>query len=104
MKINSNCEEFELDYYLKILEYFQDDKISREKKEIWKNQSIIELMNLLKRTQKRAFVTNALILILSLFEDTPPDIYNNRGVNVNHILENDKKYLIEGLKEEFLPN
>lgn len=104
MKINSNSEEFELDYYLKILDYFQDERISREKKEIWKNQSIIELMNFLERTQNRTFVTNALILILSLFEDIPPDIYNNRGVNINSISEKDKKFLIEELKEEFLPN
>ena len=104
MKINSNSEEFELDYYLKILDYFQDERISREKKEIWKNQSIIELMNLLERTQNRTFVTNALILILSLFEDIPPDIYSTRGVNINSISETDKKFLIEELKEEFLPN
>ncbi|MFX0105330.1 MAG: hypothetical protein ACFE75_07560 [Candidatus Hodarchaeota archaeon] len=104
MKINNNSEEFELKYYVKVLDYFQDEGISREKKEIWKNQSIIELMNLLKRTQNRTFVTNALLLILSLFEDNPPDIYNNRGVNINHISENEKKYLIEELKEEFLPN
>ena len=104
MKINNNSEEFELDYYSKILDYFQDEKISREKKEIWKNRSIIELMNLLERTQNRTFVTNALILILSLFENIPPDTYNNRGVNIARISEEDKKFLIESLKEEFLPN
>ncbi|MFX1301958.1 MAG: hypothetical protein ACFE9X_01240 [Promethearchaeota archaeon] len=104
MEINSNSEDFELDYYLKILNYFQDNKISREKKEIWKNRSIIELMNLLERTQNRTFVTNALILILSLFEDIPPDTYNNRGVNIARISEKDKKFLIKELKEEFLPN
>jgi len=104
MKINNNSEEFELDYYLKILDYFQDERISREKKEIWKNRSIIELMNLLERTQNRAFVTNALIFILSLFENIPPDTYNNRGVNIARISEKDKKFLIQELKEEFLPN
>ncbi|MFX1553533.1 MAG: hypothetical protein ACFFBV_06365 [Promethearchaeota archaeon] len=104
MEINSNSEDFELDYYLKILNYFQDNKISREKKEIWKNRSIIELMNLLERTQNRTFVTNALILILSLFEDIPPDTYNNRGVNIARISEKDKKFLIKELKEVFLPN
>ena len=104
MKINSNSEEFELDYYLKILDYFQDERISQEKKEIWKNRSIIELMNFLERTQNRTFVTNALILILSLFEDIPPDTYNNRGVSIARISEKDKRFLIKELKEEFLPN
>ena len=104
MKINTNSEDFELEFYLKIVDYFQDDNISREKREIWKNQSIIQLMNLLKRTQNRTFVTNALIFLLSLLEDNPPDIYSNRGHNVNCISDKDKKALILELENEFLPN
>ncbi len=104
MKINTNSEDFELELYLKIVDYFQDDNISREKKEIWKNQSIIQLMKLLEQTKNRTFVTNALILLLSLSEDNPPDIYCNRGRNVNCISDNDKKSLILELENEFLPN
>ena len=104
MKINTNSKEFELELYLKIIDIVQDDTISPENKEIWKNQSIIELMKLLEQTQNRAFITNSLILILSLFEDIPPDIYNNRGHNINYISEKDKKSLILNLKNEFLPN
>lgn len=104
MKINTHSDELELDLYLKIIDYFQKEKVTREEIEIWKNKSIIELMKYLKRTQNRTFVTNALILILSLFGDLPPDIYNNRGVNINRISEKDKRFLIEDLKEEFLPN
>lgn len=104
MKINTNSGDFELDFYLKIIDYYEDDNISREKKEIWKNQSIIQLMNLLERTKNRTFVTNALILLLSLLEDNPPDIYSNRGCNVNCISDKDKKSLILELENEFLPN
>ena len=104
MKINTNSEDFELELYLKIVDYFQDDNISREKKEIWKNQSIIQLMNLLERPQNRDFVTNTLILLLSISEDNPPDIYSNRGRNVNCISNKDKKSLILELENEFLPN
>ena len=104
MKINTNSEDFELELYLKIVDYFQDENISREKKEIWKNQSIIQLMNLLERRQNRTFVTNALILLLSLSEDYPLDIYNNRGRNSNCISDKDKKSLILELENEFLPN
>ncbi len=104
MKINNNSDEFELKLYLKIVDYFQDNKISPENKEIWKNQSIIELMNLLKHSQNRTFVVNALILLLSLFENIPPDLYTNRGHNINCISEKDKKSLISKLKNEFLPN
>ena len=104
MKINLNSEDYELDCYLKIINYFQKEKINREEAEIWKNKSIIELMNLLDRTRNRTLVTNALILLLSLFENKPPDIFNNRGVNINRISHKDKRSLIEHLKNEFLPN
>ena len=89
---------------MKIIDYFQKEKVTREEIEIWKNKSIIELMKFLEGSQNRTLVTNALILILSLFEDIPPDIYNNRGVNINRISQKDKRFLIEDLKEEFLPN
>ncbi|MFX0008557.1 MAG: hypothetical protein ACFFAV_17740 [Candidatus Hermodarchaeota archaeon] len=102
MKINSHSNE--LDLYLNIIDYSQKEQITKEEIEIWKDKSIIELMKYLKRTHNRNFVTNALILILSLFEDIPPDLYNNRGVNFNHITEKEKDFLIEELKEEFLPN
>ncbi len=104
MKINTHSDELELDLYLKIIDYFQKEKVTREEIEIWKNKSIIELMKFLEGSQNRTLVTNALILILSLFEDIPPDIYNNRGVNINRISQKDKRFLIEDLKEEFLPN
>jgi len=104
MKINTHNDELELDLYLKIIEYFQKEKESREEIQIWKNKSILELMKYLRRTENRIFVRNALILILSLFEDIPPDIYNNRGININRVSQKDKSFLIENLKEEFLPN
>ena len=102
MKINSHSNE--LDLYLNIIDYSQKEQITKEEIEIWKDKSIIELMKYLKRTHNRNFVKNALILILSLFEDIPPDLYNNRGVKFNRIAEKDKDFLIEELKEEFLPN
>ncbi len=104
MKISKNGEEYELDFYLQIIDFFQNKKINREKKEIWINKSIIELMKYFKRTRNRILVTNALLLILSLFEDLPPDLYNNRGVSINRISQKDKQFLIKNLKEEFLPN
>ena len=104
MKINTNSKEFELEYYLKIIDYFQNEKTSWEEIEIWKNLSIIELMKYLEHTQNRTIVINALILILSLSKDIPPDICHNRGHNINCISEKDKKSLILNLKNEFLPN
>ena len=68
------------------------------------NHSLIELMKIFKRTKNREMITNAIILILSLFEDIAPDNYNNLGVNTNEIPYKDKHNLIEHLKQEFLPN
>lgn len=104
MKFSNNTEDFELDCYLEILEYFQTEKIDRKKTEIWKDQSLIELMKLLDKKKNRVLVTNALILMVSLFENIPPDTYNNRGVDINRISVRDRKALIANLKEEFLPN
>ncbi|MFX1568496.1 MAG: hypothetical protein ACFFCV_09020 [Promethearchaeota archaeon] len=104
MKININDDELELDYYLQIIDYFQKEKVSKEEIEIWMDKSIIELMKYLKRTHNRSLVTNALILLLSFFENLPPDNYNNRGVEINRISELDKRSIIENLKNEFLPN
>ena len=104
MKFSNNTEDFELDCYLKILEYFQTEKVNREETEIWKDQSLIELMRLLDKKKNRVLVTNALILMVTLFEDIPPDMYNNRGVDINRISLRDRKSLIADLKEEFLPN
>ncbi len=104
MKINKNTEDFELDCYLKILEYFQNENVNRERTKIWKDHSLIELMKLLDKAKNRVLVTNSIILMLSLFENMPPDTYNNRGVNINRISVKDRKSLIADLREEFLPN
>ena len=104
MKINNNTEDFELDSYLKIIEDFQNENVNTERTEIWKNHSLIELMKLLDKAKNRILVTNSIILMLSLFEDIPPDTYNNRGVDIHRISFEEKKSLIAGLEEEFLPN
>ena len=104
MKICKDNDDFELDCYLQILDYFQKDKLNKENTEIWKNQSFIELMRLLEQKTNKDLVKNAIILMLILFEDIPPDIYNNRGVDINRISIEERKSLIAGLEEEFLPN
>jgi len=61
-------------------------------------------MNFLNQTNNRKLVTNAIILLLSLSEDNPLDIYSDRGTNINQIVDKDKKLLIQNLKEELLHN
>jgi len=88
--MSTNSGNFELDYYLRIIDFFQNQKNISETTEIWKSKSFIELMKVLKRTNnkrtnKKEFVKNAIILILSLFDEMPADTYINRGIEINSL-------------------
>ena len=104
MKIIRNNDDYELNCYLEIIEYFKVNQINQEESDIWKSHSLIELMKFLARSKNRELVSNAIVLILSLSEDKPLDIYSGRGMDINQIADNDKKLLIKRLMEEFLPN
>jgi hypothetical protein len=100
--MSNNRDNYELDYYLSIIDFFQNQNKIKETTEIWKNKSFIELMNVLKRTSKKEFVTNAIILILSLFDETPVDMYNNKGIKVNSLTNGDKQSYVNLLRSEFI--
>ncbi|MHA1669038.1 MAG: hypothetical protein ACTSV5_00515 [Promethearchaeota archaeon] len=94
-------DDFEMKYYTKILDFYQNQKFDKESVEIWKNKSYIELMQILKRTNNKNLVKNAIILILSLFEETPLDIYDSSGLSVRELKLEDKKSYISQLRTEF---
>jgi len=100
--MSNDSENYELDYYLSIIDFFQNQNKNKETTEIWKNKSYIELMKVLKRTRKKEFVKNAIILILSLFDEMPPDAYNNKGIKVNSLTNGDKLSYVNILKSEFI--
>lgn len=102
MNISNNSDNYELDYYLSIIDFFQNQSTKRETAEIWKDKSFIELMNVLKLTKKKEFVKNAIILILSLIDQMPPDNYNKGGIKVNSLISGDKLSYINILQSEFL--
>ena len=107
MNTSNNCENSELDYYSNIIEFFQNPNVNKETIELWKDKSFIELMKVLERTSRKEFVKNAILLILSLFEEHPPDIYTSRGTNVNFLDNGEKRSYMSVLKTEFiddLPN
>jgi len=98
-------DSLETDCYDKILKFFIScQEESRDRKEIWKSTTLITLMKQLARTKNKKLTKNAIILMITLFEDIPPDIYNNRGININRLSENDRESVLSSLKEEFLPN
>jgi len=100
--MSNNRDNYELDYYLSIIDFFQNQNKIKETTEIWKNKSFIELMNVLKRTSKKEFVKNAIILILSLFDEMPVDMYNNKGIKVNSLTNGDKQSYVNILRSEFI--
>ncbi len=107
MNKSNNCNNSEFDYYLSIIEFFQNQKVIKDTKEIWKSKSLIELMKVLERSSKKEFVKNAILVILSLFDENPPDIYNCRGTNVNSLDNGEKRSYLSILRTEFsdeLPN
>lgn len=104
MSLINNDIDFELNYYIRIIDYFQKGNFEYRKAEIWRSKALIELMEFFKRTRNRTLVTNALLLLISLFEDTSPDTYNNCGEDAKHISKEERKIFMAELKNEFLPN
>ena len=105
--MSNNNDNYELDYYLSIIEYFQNQDTNRDTTEIWKNKSFIRLMKVLKRTRNKEFVKNSIILILSLFDKMPPDFYSSRGIQVNSLTNSEKLTYVNLLKSEIandIPN
>jgi len=107
LNISNNSDDYELDYYLSIIDFFQNQNTNRETAEIWKDKSFIELMKVLKRSRKKEFVKNAIILIISLIDEMPPDTYNKKGIKANSLTNGDKLSYVNILQSEFindLPN
>jgi len=104
MNVSNNSDNYELDYYLSIIDFFQNQNTNRETAELWRNKSFIELMKVLKQTRKKEFVKNAIILILSLIDQIPPDTYTEKGIKVNSLTSGDKLSYVNILKSEFINN
>ncbi len=99
----------ELEAYDQILKFFNKKDRTNKETEIWEDQTYINLMGFLKKKKEienlynnYKLVENAIILILSLFHDVPPDKYNSMGKDVKVIDNSDRDDIISLLKKEFL--
>jgi hypothetical protein len=90
-----------VDYYDQILQFFHNKPPKKRDVEIWKNQTYVKLMEALKKTKDKQKIRNSIILLLSLFEDLPPDILNTRGDESKNLKKEEKKKLVSLLKEEY---
>ena len=87
--------------YDKILDCYIKHRRNPVKKQMCKNRSIYWLMERLRKRNDRQIVQNALLIVLSLFEDIPPDLYSNIGKDIGSLSnERDKDDVISELKKE----
>ena len=91
----------ELECYTKIINLFK--KISKDSItiETWKDKTIIKLMKVLRRRENKRWVKNALIILLSLFDDNPPDLFSSLGNNIELLSNKEKEEVVSKLREEF---
>ena len=66
-------------------------------------RAIIKIMQVFKQSKNKEVLANSLILVLELFLDIPPDIYNDRGIDVSWMAKADKeRKMFNYLKAEVL--
>ena len=90
----------DLDYYNNILNQYNDISLDKQERDILKYRIYMNLMDLLADPKNTTLVKNSILLMLSLFEDIPPDFYNNQGLKVNKLSRKDRKILFSNLKGE----
>ncbi|MBY9005147.1 MAG: hypothetical protein KGD63_00125 [Candidatus Lokiarchaeota archaeon] len=94
-------EERELEcysYIIKLFSKFDKDPVSIDK---WKNNLITRLMGALTNPKNENWLKNALIILLSLVDKNPSDLYANIGENLNILSKEEKDQIFSKLKEEF---
>ena len=100
MAQENDIDQKEEDCYTKIINLFL--KIGRDPIaiETWKDKAIVKIMNVLKDPKNKRWVQNALIILLSLFDDNPPDLYSSIGEKVKILSDEEKEDVISKFKEE----
>ena len=100
---NSQVDEDEMKCYSRIINSFLNNKYDANKRELAKNQSILKLIKTSKCKNNKNFVKNALILVLSLYnEDEPADLYCSYGNDIDSCSELEKEVLKSQLKLELI--
>ncbi len=92
----------ESNFYDKVLTRFTELNSNSNKTELFKNQSIIELMTLMNSNNDKLFTKNALLLIMGLFDDNLNDIFFYNSENIHNATNGNKDALLSILEEEFI--
>ncbi len=92
----------ESEFYMEILEKYSKICDDEDEKLIGVCQKIVELMEILRITNDKQLVKNALIFILSLFDlDHVVEFKSSGDHTSNYISNQEKEKLISILEEEF---
>ena len=97
--------DWEVIFYSEIMEQAFDILNDNNNRFIWECHKIIELMNILKESEKENFkliIKNALILLLSIFEDFYIDSLDSKSAEFDDISNQEKEILINTLKSEII--
>lgn len=95
--------DWEAIFYSEIMEQAFDILNNSNSRFIWECHKIIELMNILKESEKENFkliIKNALILLLSIFEDVYKASVDLKSVELDEPSKQEKEILINILKSE----
>jgi len=102
MSLNNTGTSKELNCYTKIIDCFLENRHDSYQREMCKNNSIIKLINLSECRNIDNFIRNALLLVLSLYDNKPADIYANYGSDIESCSEKDKEKLLAELRKELI--
>ncbi len=90
----------EAEFYDGIFAKYTELSHDSNKTELWKNQAIIELMNLLNDKRCKNVVKNGLLIVMALFDDYLNDTFYIKTKNICDITRGKRSILVSLLKEE----
>ena len=99
-----DINNFELECISKVFEYYDKEIVNHKEREISISFLLIKVMNILKKTKNKAVITKVLLLIISFLNNIPPDLYNNRGIEIDLLPVKYREKAISLLRQEFLYN
>lgn len=102
MSFNEGENPDESELFTKIINTFLEEGEKPNIKEIGKHKSIIELMDGLKSSHNKELAKNALILLLNLYDDYPPDLFSTLGNDIESLSDEDRDEAMDKLKDIFL--
>lgn len=93
MRVISNIlhDNSELEFILKIWDYYYEKIEDHEHEEIPISFLLIKLMRILRQTENKALIKKALLITISFFHDVPADHCENRGIEMDLLPQKYKK-------------